>query len=249
MFYKSSRYLITVILFRKMPYYAVARGRNVGIFPTWGDCEKQVKGFPGAVYKKFSTQSEAEKFNEEKGGITATSKPNTEIEQKVECFPLGNKRKLEITKPTVIVAGLKVSARLKEYKTLKFLEDNDNFVHVYTDGSCENNGKPSACAGLGIYFGEGHSLNTSKPVSGRPTNNCGEIQAATMAINLTKPFGIKKLIIHTDSQFLINAVEKWISGWKKRGWKLTNGTPVKNKEDFVLLDEAIAKSGMEIKLV
>lgn len=39
-----------------------------------------------------------------------------------------------------------------------FLVDNDGYVHVYTDGSCENNGKKKALAGLGVYFGEGHEL-------------------------------------------------------------------------------------------
>lgn len=39
-----------------------------------------------------------------------------------------------------------------------FYTDADNFVHVYTDGSCENNGRSNAIAGYGVYFGEGHKL-------------------------------------------------------------------------------------------
>lgn len=39
-----------------------------------------------------------------------------------------------------------------------FLQDNDGFVHCYTDGSCEGNGTKKACAGLGVYFSEGHAL-------------------------------------------------------------------------------------------
>lgn len=39
-----------------------------------------------------------------------------------------------------------------------FMVDDDGYVHVYTDGSCENNGKRNALAGLGVYFGEGHPL-------------------------------------------------------------------------------------------
>ena len=43
-------------------YYAVAKGRKTGIFTTWNECEKQVKGFPGAIYKSFSAEAEAKRF-------------------------------------------------------------------------------------------------------------------------------------------------------------------------------------------
>lgn len=47
---------------------------------------------------------------------------------------------------------------MKLYGKHKFLEDDEGFVHVYTDGSCEGNGKHGAVAGLGVYFAEGHAL-------------------------------------------------------------------------------------------
>ena len=43
-------------------FYAVAKGKTVGIFPSWSECEQQVRGFKGAVYKKFSSRKEAEDF-------------------------------------------------------------------------------------------------------------------------------------------------------------------------------------------
>ncbi|MCM1295860.1 MAG: ribonuclease H family protein [Muribaculaceae bacterium] len=45
-----------------MKYYAVKNGRRTGVFATWPECEAQVKGFPGAVYKSFKSQAEAEAF-------------------------------------------------------------------------------------------------------------------------------------------------------------------------------------------
>lgn len=45
-----------------MKYYAVAKGRKTGIFTTWGECERQVKGFSGAVFKSFETEAEAKRF-------------------------------------------------------------------------------------------------------------------------------------------------------------------------------------------
>ncbi len=41
-------------------YYAVLYGRETGIFTSWAECEKQIKGFSGAVYKSFKTRGEAE---------------------------------------------------------------------------------------------------------------------------------------------------------------------------------------------
>lgn len=48
----------------KLPakYYAVRKGYQVGIFRSWPECQKQIKGFSGAEYKSFVTQSEAEAF-------------------------------------------------------------------------------------------------------------------------------------------------------------------------------------------
>ena len=39
--------------------YAVLRGRNPGVYSTWAECEKQVKGFPNAAFKSFPTVVEA----------------------------------------------------------------------------------------------------------------------------------------------------------------------------------------------
>ncbi|MGM0396999.1 MAG: viroplasmin family protein [Bacillota bacterium] len=43
-------------------YYAVKNGLVPGIYDTWDQCKEQVHGFPGAVYKKFTTLKEAEEF-------------------------------------------------------------------------------------------------------------------------------------------------------------------------------------------
>lgn len=43
----------------KAKVYAVLRGRKPGVYSTWAECEKQVKGFPNAAFKSFSTVVEA----------------------------------------------------------------------------------------------------------------------------------------------------------------------------------------------
>jgi ribonuclease HI len=44
----------------KQKYYVVWKGRKLGIFTSWADAEKQVKGFGAAQYKSFDTLKEAE---------------------------------------------------------------------------------------------------------------------------------------------------------------------------------------------
>lgn len=47
-------------------YYAVKKGRQPGIYVTWAQTEKQVKGFKGAVFKKFDNLQQAQAFLKEK---------------------------------------------------------------------------------------------------------------------------------------------------------------------------------------
>ena len=43
-------------------YYVVKKGKIPGIYFTWDDCKKMVDGYPGAVYKGFTTLAEAESY-------------------------------------------------------------------------------------------------------------------------------------------------------------------------------------------
>ncbi|XP_062551940.1 ribonuclease H1 [Armigeres subalbatus] len=275
----------------KMPFYAVAKGRAVGVYLTWPECQRQVSGFTGAKFKKFPTRQQAETFIRENGGSISSSSSDSASNSSVDSQPVSPptqsvrvlidnydginaacsriesvKRELDElrsrpqtdpvpndadaappTKRKKTVKDPKPVTKLEKYGNYSFLQDEDGYVHVYTDGSCEGNGTAAACAGLGVYFGEGHALNTSQPVSGRATNNCGEIQAASLAIRLAKKHGIKRLIINTDSKFLIDSITKWMPNWKRNQWKLSTGKPVKNQVDFMELDKELAGKAIDIK--
>ncbi|CAH2355054.1 ribonuclease H [[Candida] railenensis] len=58
-----------------MPYYAVQNGRSKGVYNTWNACNEQVSGYRGAIYKKFSTASEANAFVRGKDGYNSVSTP------------------------------------------------------------------------------------------------------------------------------------------------------------------------------
>lgn len=65
------------------------------------------------------------------------------------------KSKINEQKTAEFTANIVKMARHGNYD---FIEDSNGYSHVYTDGSCENNGQPNAAAGLGVWFGEGHPL-------------------------------------------------------------------------------------------
>ncbi|WP_163337724.1 ribonuclease HI [Desulfopila sp. IMCC35008] len=46
----------------KKKYYAVADGRQTGVYTDWPTAEKQVKGYGGAKFKSFPTRDEAESW-------------------------------------------------------------------------------------------------------------------------------------------------------------------------------------------
>lgn len=69
--------------------------------------------------------------------------------------PRAKKAKIDDAKTTDYTSNI---VRTKKYGEYEFLEDDKGYVHVYTDGSCENNGRSNAVAGYGVYFGEGHTL-------------------------------------------------------------------------------------------
>ncbi len=45
---------------KKQKYYVIWEGHQKGIFDTWAETEKNIKGFPNAQYKSFESRAEAE---------------------------------------------------------------------------------------------------------------------------------------------------------------------------------------------
>jgi ribonuclease HI len=52
---------------------------------------------------------------------------------------------------------------------------------------------------------------------------------------LTKPCRVD---LHTDSQYVRKGMLEWIAGWKARGWRTADKSPVKNEELWRRLDAA-----------
>ena len=125
----------------KMPFYAVARGKSPGIYSNWANCEKQVKAFPNARYKKFPTKPEAEKFITENSSIQAKSSKASNQEKSSKTYP-----------PQIKKSKTEPLNQLIQQADGYWLS-GDRIV-VYTDGASSNNQhKNKGGSGCGIYWG------------------------------------------------------------------------------------------------
>ena len=70
------------------------------------------------------------------------------------------------------------------------------------------------------------------------TNNMGELMAVLDLLQQTAHLD-DGLHIFCDSKYVIDAVTKWMKGWKRKGWKTASGQPVKNVELMKALDAAM----------
>lgn len=87
-------------------------------------------------------------------------------------------------------------------------------VEMYTDGSCNYKTKDG---GIGIYMKyNGHEKRISEGYR-NTTNNRMELLAATKAMELTP--SSYSIIIHSDSQYVINAITKqWLLVWERHNF-------------------------------
>ena len=175
-------------------YYSVFKGFNKGIYRSWKECEREVKGYKGAIYKKFKLEIEAIEF-------------------------LNN-------------------GRLKD--------DKSDFLKVYTDGSCINNGKEGSKGGIGIYFGDGDSRNVSKRLEyDKVTNNVAELSALNEALDILVEYD-SDTIIYTDSKYVILCCTSYGRKQSVKNW--IDDIPNKNLVKLVY-NKFISKENIRLEYV
>uniref|UniRef100_A0A8C3PBP1 Ribonuclease H1 n=2 Tax=Chrysemys picta bellii TaxID=8478 RepID=A0A8C3PBP1_CHRPI len=241
-------------------FYAVRRGRRIGVYQTWEECREQVNRYPAASFKKFASEADAWSFVGSEALQSSSHSAGTNgissLTQKSDSYW----NELETASPSYSICKRPYEQSLEEESNRKHVKyetysapsvSKDKFsymgdsVVVYTDGCCSSNGRRKARAGVGVYWGPDHPLNTSDRLSGRQTNQRAEIHAACRAIEQAKSQNIKKLVLYTDSKFTINGITSWVDNWKNNGWRTSTGKDVINKEDFERLDKL--SEGMEIQ--
>jgi ribonuclease HI len=71
------------------------------------------------------------------------------------------------------------------------------------------------------------------------TNNRMELTAALEVLRALRTLPRHPdLAILTDSRYLVDGLEKWLPGWKRKGWRTASGGPVLNRDLWEELDRA-----------
>ncbi len=119
------------------------------------------------------------------------------------------------------------------------LADKFDFI-AFSDGACRGNPGPGAWGSLVqrpdheiIYEGSGVELMT--------TNNKMELQGAIEALHFISQhphFDQGSLtVLVSDSKYVVDGINQWVPGWKKRGWKKADKKTPENVDLWQRLDE------------
>jgi ribonuclease HI len=119
-----------------------------------------------------------------------------------------------------------------------------NKVTIYTDGACSGNPGPGGWGALLMYGTATRELYGGVPDT---TNNRMELLAVIKALEaLSRPCVVD---LYTDSVYVKNGMEQWLSGWKAKGWKTADKKPVKNQDLWQDLDAACARHTVQFHWV
>lgn len=168
-------------------FYAVRVGNAPGIYNTWSECEREVRGFKGAKFKKFKTYEEALSFVDDKEiAITIEKLESKEIKE----------------------------IKDREDRQAINIEDiAEDEVVSYVDGSFS---LPTMTFSYGVVIITSKGVETFKGVDRDPElakmrNVSGELKGAMVAMDIAIDKGVKKLSLHYDYA----GIEKWALGqWK-----------------------------------
>ena len=117
-------------------------------------------------------------------------------------------------------------------------------MDIFTDGACRGNPGPGGWGVLLLVQGNQIELKGGERAT---TNNRMEMMAAIVAAELLDRG--EQATIYTDSKYVQQGITSWLAGWKRRGWKTASGQPVKNKDLWLRLDEAISHKNISWKWV
>jgi ribonuclease HI len=122
------------------------------------------------------------------------------------------------------------------------------FMEIYVDGGCRDNGKPGSYGAAAACFKlrSGRWKDWKSPIQKterpRATNPRAELIAIIIALQkaLQKYYDLNnyphlEVTIHSDSQYAIGCITKWVYKWSQNGWISIAGNPIANQD---LIEEA-----------
>lgn len=205
----------------KNKFYAVAQGRKPGIYNEWfgaHGAEVQIKGFAGAVFKGFAARHEAEAFIAKASSKGAPSQTSMPWEPAVKDSPPKARAR----------AHAKPSS--KEHATHHAIPEG-NRIEIYSDGGCSRNPGPGGYGVVILHDGKRTELSGGYALT---TNNRMELMGCIKALESLK--GASPVTLHTDSQYVVNGIEKgWARRWKENNWMRTARDRAENSDLWELL--------------
>ena len=166
---------------KKPKYYVVWEGHTPGIYTEWEAAEAQVKGYPEAVFKAFSSREEAEIAFEE-GPLEYVEQRTTDNGQRTTDNGQQSPDRLEL---------LRKQAAMKACQALPTAVDAQA---IAVDAACSGN--PGQMEYRGVYLKTGEEIFHYGPVFG--TNNIGEFLAIVHGLALLQQRGYT-IPIYSDS--------------------------------------------------
>ena len=107
-------------------------------------------------------------------------------------------------------------------------------MRIFTDGACSNNGRPGAKAGYAVWVPDARHLSCAGrlPETDPQTNQRAELTAIHRAVVMLDDGGFhtEDLVLYTDSDYSINCLTKWLTGWVNRNWKTAEGKDVLHQD-------------------
>ena len=187
-------------------YYSVSCGNRTGIFLDWKHCSESIKYFPGAKHHGCRTLPLATEF------LNHNHIPHSDILVHISDGGALQSVNLSDYCEKIGAAIPDVTPPLTHVH-----HDPDEIATVWVDGACQDNGQNDAAGGYGIYWGENNPLNTSEPLPDdgyTPTNNRAEMYASIRALQQATSQDILKLIVKTDSTYVIQGITSLLHKWK-----------------------------------
>lgn len=118
-------------------------------------------------------------------------------------------------------------------------------VTVFTDGACLGNPGPGGYGVVLLYEGHRKELSGGFRLT---TNNRMEILAAVVALEALKEKC--RVTLHSDSQYLVNAIEKgWAVRWRGNQWHRNKREMALNPDLWERLLNSIARHQAEFRWV
>jgi ribonuclease HI len=180
-------------------FYVVWAGRKTGVFTDWATTQLQVDKFPGARFKSFPSQAEADRAFQ--AGRPASA----------------GRRAAPAPGDTHVTAKTPVSARARVHTATAGLQ-------IYCDGACEPN-PGRAGSGIAVYRDGTLAQLWYGLYNPNGTNNTAELNALHHALLMAETASVagEPAQILCDSTYAINCVSKWAAGWQQKGWRKTGG--------------------------